>query len=333
MEDEDASASPSRLRRRGLSLKKKTHSHFNNYHFWKHKLREKCYKRVREDRTRLLWKLRLPSSPNHNNNKVKIAVVLEGEGKQAIFWANKLQPISVVFDPPAHLISTCKKGPPTVLNTQPNENGHLVVLKSLPNEIRLCVDQQAQPKVNFKDLGILREGHVCAEVLPSQWEVGECSRTHKADVTLMEELPSPSTEVDHTSSAEVDQTFGCGSVSDFLVMGLLQLFSVFELSNILRQHRTLGKASHSLDCVLLAFWDPNGGLDLVTREGVPVGNFLEEDMEPSEWITPRSNKGGLFVEISGYHNGARRGCLQVPVGVKTSDWACEFFWVGERGTM
>nr|POF04632.1 hypothetical protein CFP56_39166 [Quercus suber] len=71
MEDEDASASPSRLRRRGLSLKKKTHSHFNNYHFWKHKLREKCYKRVREDRTRLLWKLRLPSSPNHNNNKVK----------------------------------------------------------------------------------------------------------------------------------------------------------------------------------------------------------------------------------------------------------------------
>uniref|UniRef100_A0A7N2R1H5 Reverse transcriptase domain-containing protein n=1 Tax=Quercus lobata TaxID=97700 RepID=A0A7N2R1H5_QUELO len=69
MEDEDAS--PSRLQRR-LSLKKKTHSHFNNYHFWKHKLREKCYKRVREDRTRLLWKLRLPSSPNHNNNKVKI---------------------------------------------------------------------------------------------------------------------------------------------------------------------------------------------------------------------------------------------------------------------
>ncbi|XP_050275890.1 uncharacterized protein LOC126717931 isoform X6 [Quercus robur] len=68
MEDEDAS--PSRLHRR-LSLKKKTHSHFNNYHFWKHKLREKCYKRVREDRTRLLWKLRLPSSPNHNNNKVK----------------------------------------------------------------------------------------------------------------------------------------------------------------------------------------------------------------------------------------------------------------------
>ena len=35
MEDEDAS--PSRLQRR-LSLKKKTHSHFNNYHFWKHKV-------------------------------------------------------------------------------------------------------------------------------------------------------------------------------------------------------------------------------------------------------------------------------------------------------
>lgn len=35
MEGEDAS--PSRLQRR-LSLKKKTHSHFNNYHFWKHKV-------------------------------------------------------------------------------------------------------------------------------------------------------------------------------------------------------------------------------------------------------------------------------------------------------
>lgn len=98
---------------------------------------------------------------------LEIAVVLEGEGKQAIFCANKLQPISVVFDPTAHFISTCKKGPPTVPNAQPNEKGHLVVLKSQPNEIRLCVDQQAQPKVNFKDLVILPEGHVCADVRPS----------------------------------------------------------------------------------------------------------------------------------------------------------------------
>lgn len=44
-------------------------------------------------------------------------------------------------------------------------------------------------------------------------------------------------EVDQTSSAEVDQVFGCGLDSDFLVMCLLLLFSVFELFNILQQHR------------------------------------------------------------------------------------------------
>ena len=32
------------------------------------------------------------------------------------------------------------------------------------------------------------------------------------------------------------------------------------------------------------------------------------------------------MEISGYHNGAKRGCLQVPIEVKTGDWACEFFF-------
>ncbi|XVF31980.1 hypothetical protein REPUB_Repub17cG0042200 [Reevesia pubescens] len=40
----------------------KTHPRFNNYSFWKDKLRENCYKRVREDRTRLLWKMRLPAA-------------------------------------------------------------------------------------------------------------------------------------------------------------------------------------------------------------------------------------------------------------------------------
>ncbi|KAL5794403.1 hypothetical protein ACOSP7_002997 [Xanthoceras sorbifolium] len=47
----------------------KTNSHFNNYPIWKAKLRENCYKRVREDRTRLLWKMRLPTgqSPTHKN--------------------------------------------------------------------------------------------------------------------------------------------------------------------------------------------------------------------------------------------------------------------------
>eukprot|EP00257_Ricinus_communis_P022352 XP_015582056.1 uncharacterized protein LOC8286110 isoform X1 [Ricinus communis] len=41
----------------------KTQSHFNTYPLWKDKLRENCYKRVREDRNRLLWKMRLPT-PN-----------------------------------------------------------------------------------------------------------------------------------------------------------------------------------------------------------------------------------------------------------------------------
>ncbi|XP_062178235.1 uncharacterized protein LOC133883060 isoform X2 [Alnus glutinosa] len=55
----------------------KTRRHFNNYDFWKRKLRENCYKRVREDRTRLLWKLRLPSntafhSLNHNQNQTDL---------------------------------------------------------------------------------------------------------------------------------------------------------------------------------------------------------------------------------------------------------------------
>ncbi|XP_041018340.1 uncharacterized protein LOC121260500 isoform X2 [Juglans microcarpa x Juglans regia] len=72
MEDGGISISPIQTFTNRSSLK--SHSHFNNYHFWKHKLRENCYKRVREDRTRLLWKSRLPSSTashslNHNQNQ------------------------------------------------------------------------------------------------------------------------------------------------------------------------------------------------------------------------------------------------------------------------
>ncbi|KAL3517914.1 hypothetical protein ACH5RR_020503 [Cinchona calisaya] len=37
----------------------KSHISFNNYPKWKDQLRENCFKRVREDRARLLWKLRL----------------------------------------------------------------------------------------------------------------------------------------------------------------------------------------------------------------------------------------------------------------------------------
>nr|POE94931.1 hypothetical protein CFP56_64998 [Quercus suber] len=38
-------------------------------------------------------------------------------------------------------------------------------------------------------------------------------------------------------------------------------------------------------------------------------------------FSSRSNKSGLFVEISEYHNGARRGCLCVPEGRNKGGWA------------
>ena len=52
-------------------------------------------------------------------------------------------------------------------------------------------------------------------------------------------------------------------------------------------------------------------------------NFFKRLLENSKLleITIRSNKGGLFVEISKYHNGAKQGCLQVPKGTKIGGWA------------
>nr|POF09828.1 hypothetical protein CFP56_63632 [Quercus suber] len=38
-------------------------------------------------------------------------------------------------------------------------------------------------------------------------------------------------------------------------------------------------------------------------------------------FSSRSNKSGLFLEISEYHNGARRGCLYVPEGRNKGGWA------------
>ncbi|KAG8388824.1 hypothetical protein BUALT_Bualt02G0165200 [Buddleja alternifolia] len=49
----------------------KIHASFNNYPKWKQKLRENCFKRVRDDRTRLLWKLRLPEDKDpHSEYKL-----------------------------------------------------------------------------------------------------------------------------------------------------------------------------------------------------------------------------------------------------------------------
>lgn len=44
----------------------KTRISFNNYQSWKDKLRENCFKRVREDRTRLLWRLRLSDTKDQS---------------------------------------------------------------------------------------------------------------------------------------------------------------------------------------------------------------------------------------------------------------------------
>ncbi|KEH36393.1 uncharacterized protein [Medicago truncatula] len=56
----------------------KSDSEFNNYQLWKQKLRENCFKRVRQDRSRLLWKCRLSSSDDessrllHNQDELDI---------------------------------------------------------------------------------------------------------------------------------------------------------------------------------------------------------------------------------------------------------------------
>ena len=46
---------------------------------------------------------------------------------------------------------------------------------------------------------------------------------------------------------------------------------------------------------------------------------LRENTKLLEFAS-RSNKGGLFVEISEYHNGARKGYLWVPEGTKINGW-------------
>ncbi|KAK3039850.1 hypothetical protein RJ639_028243 [Escallonia herrerae] len=46
----------------------KTHQSFNTYLKWKAKLRENCCKRVREDRSHLLWKMRLPPQANKDQS-------------------------------------------------------------------------------------------------------------------------------------------------------------------------------------------------------------------------------------------------------------------------
>lgn len=66
MEDRTENDSAPTSKRQSL----KTQSIFNGYPSWKNKLRENCYKRVREDRTRLLWKMRLPTAKSLDNKDI-----------------------------------------------------------------------------------------------------------------------------------------------------------------------------------------------------------------------------------------------------------------------
>ncbi|XP_054795281.1 uncharacterized protein LOC129300722 isoform X2 [Prosopis cineraria] len=50
----------------------KSNSQFNKSRIWKDKLRENCYKRVREGRTRLLWKMRIATSQSCKQNQEDI---------------------------------------------------------------------------------------------------------------------------------------------------------------------------------------------------------------------------------------------------------------------
>ena len=51
----------------------------------------------------------------------------------------------------------------------------------------------------------------------------------------------------------------------------------------------------------------------------PFFKRLGENSKLLEFAS-RSNKGGLFVEISKYHNGARKGYLWVLEGTKIDEW-------------
>ena len=51
----------------------------------------------------------------------------------------------------------------------------------------------------------------------------------------------------------------------------------------------------------------------------PFFKRLRENSKLLEFSS-RFSKGSLFVEISEYHNGAKRGCLRVPERTKIGGW-------------
>ena len=57
---------------------------------------------------------------------------------------------------------------------------------------------------------------------------------------------------------------------------------------------------NALDCVPLAKWDPQGGMELVSEEAA-LDDFLEvEDLEPLVWVMRKIKGFGKFVGL--HHN-------------------------------
>ncbi|XP_014500218.1 uncharacterized protein LOC106761205 isoform X2 [Vigna radiata var. radiata] len=84
-----------------LSLK--SDSPFNNYHLWKQKFRENCYKRVRENRTRLLWKFRCNEQQQDDTLKCALEDIVSDEfhkmkRRDEVLWEYEGPPLTTCPD-------------------------------------------------------------------------------------------------------------------------------------------------------------------------------------------------------------------------------------------
>ncbi|QCE16928.1 uncharacterized protein LOC114163082 isoform X4 [Vigna unguiculata] len=81
----------------------KSDSPFNNYHLWKQKFRENCYKRVREDRTRLLWKFRCNEQQRDDTLKCALEDIVSDEfhkmkRRDEVLWEYEGPPLTTCPD-------------------------------------------------------------------------------------------------------------------------------------------------------------------------------------------------------------------------------------------
>ena len=52
-----------------------------------------------------------------------------------------------------------------------------------------------------------------------------------------------------------------------------------------------------MDVAPLALWDPNGGLNLATKDCETNGFFSKDELEPSEWVSMMIKGLATFVEF------------------------------------